>query len=444
MKAKKRGLKNRKVGFDITSKIDEPAENERVILVGLTDTSKNIIENETENSVEELALLADTAGAIVVGTALQRRQGIDRATFVGKGKLMEIAAACDELEADTIIFDDELTGSQIRNIEELTGRKIIDRTLLILDIFAKRARSSEGKLQVELAQLKYRYSRLVGMGKSLSRLAGGIGTRGPGESKLETDRRHIKRKIDYLNKALKDVSVRRERIRSTRSGDGVITVAVTGYTNAGKSTLINALCDSALYVENKLFATLDASVRRLPLDEGTDIVLIDTVGFIRKLPHQLIDAFNSTLEEIADADIVMHVVDSSDPDMVRHMEIAQDLLVKLKASEKPRITVLNKIDIKGTDDIPHNLSYNAQDGVVIPVSAQTGEGILYVIEELKTQALMDKISLQIIIPYADAGVMDTVRKNGSILDLDYTDDGIKANVLINRSILSSLSRYVIK
>ncbi len=428
----------------IKNELYQDGTPERVVLAGISDTRLQGCDEEAERSVEELALLAETAGALVVGRAIQRRDGPDPASYLGKGKITEITAACEELQAETIICDDELNGSQIRNISELTGRKVIDRTLLILDIFAQRAASSEGKLQVELAQLKYRYSRLSGMGRSLSRLGGGIGTRGPGETKLETDRRHIKRRIEHINKLLKQTGMRRERIRGARHDSDAVTVAVVGYTNAGKSTLINTLCESALYAEDKLFATLDATARRIPFQEGSDVILMDTVGFIRKLPHQLIEAFNSTLEEIADADMIMHVADSSDPDMARHMEIAEDLLEKLNAAHKPRITVFNKIDVTGFNGLPYDPAFNARDGTVIPVSAKTGEGIVYLLEELKQLSRADSIPLRLLLPYSDAGVLDSVRKYGTVVSAEYTDAGIKAEVLIPDSRISALTRYMIK
>jgi len=486
---------------------------EKAVLVGLVDTRKPVIEMETERSVEELALLARTAGAEVVGSAIQRKSGIDNATFIGKGKLQEIRTACEELGAELLIFDDELSGSQIRNIEEATGLKVIDRTLLILDIFARRAQSKEGKLQVELAQQRYRYSRLVGMGESLSRLGGGIGTRGPGESKLETDRRHIKRRIDLLKATLAEVGERRDRIREKRRDSDAVVIAVVGYTNAGKSTLINRLCASDLYTEDMLFATLDSAARKLVLPDGLEAVLIDTVGFIRKLPHHLIDAFKSTLEELVVADIIMHVVDSSDEDLARHMEIVEDLLTQLNASAKPRITVFNKIDLSGpsvpispskelhpvfhieNDDIRNmknsdnikdcditnglggigtgdgfhpddfktdidpvdqppqltersysymNPSYNIKDGIIVQISASTGDGIDALLEVIGQQVEKAKTKITILIPYKDAGVLDFVRKNGSVEDVEYLESGIHAVIRIPSSKLAYVDRYVIK
>ncbi len=502
-----------------TSSENSETHPEKAVLVGLVDTSKQVIENEVERSIEELALLAGTAGAQVVGSAVQRRRGIDNATFVGKGKLQEIKAACEELGAELIIFDDELSGSQIRNIEEATGLKVIDRTLLILDIFAKRAQSKEGKLQVELAQQKYRYSRLVGFGESLSRLGGGIGTRGPGESKLETDRRHINRRIDLLKKALAEVGERRDRIREKRRDSDAVVIAVVGYTNAGKSTLINRLCASDLFAEDMLFATLDSAARKLVLPDGLEAVLVDTVGFIRKLPHNLIEAFKSTLEELVVADVILHVVDSSDEDLPRHMEIVEDLLIQLNASAKPRITVFNKIDIldssaqavpvfpiggaievdseevkakeieteeikteeiktgadisaekrkkpasdsdskesgkdqKQTGHSPQlsertysfkNPSFNIKDGIVVQVSAVTGDGIDALLEVIKQQVEKAKTKITIMLPYKDAGVLDFIRKNGNVEEVEYLDTMIRAVIRIPPSKLAYIDQYMIK
>ena len=487
-----------------TSKENIETDQEKAVLVALVNTSKPVIENEAERSIEELALLARTAGAEVAGSAIQRRKGIDNATFVGKGKLQEIKAACEELGAEMLIFDDELSGSQIRNIEEATGLKVIDRTLLILDIFAKRAQSKEGKLQVELAQQKYRYSRLIGFGESLSRLGGGIGTRGPGESKLETDRRHINRRIDLLKKELAEVGERRDRIREKRRDSDSVVIAVVGYTNAGKSTLINRLCAADLFAEDMLFATLDSAARKLVLADGLEAILIDTVGFIRKLPHNLIEAFKSTLEELVVADIILHVVDSSDEDQIRHMEIVEDLLIQLNVSAKPRITVFNKIDVPepcgegspafvtdgaakkstavtgmsgeecsrerfmdtrsmDTPVVPteeshppqplqlsgraysfRNPSFNARDGIVLQVSAVTGDGIDALLEVIRQQVEKVNAKMTVMLPYKDAGVLDFIRKNGSVEEVEYLDAMIRAVIQIPSSKLAYISQYVIK
>ncbi|HBP37904.1 MAG TPA: GTPase HflX, partial [Clostridiales bacterium] len=317
---------------------------ETAILAGLALDGSPAALDESERSLAELAELARTAGAQVAGSVLQRRAAPDAAYYIGRGKIGEIKAACQTQDASLVIFDDELSGSQIRNIEKMIGCKVIDRTLLILDIFAQRAQSREGKLQVELAMQQYRLSRLVGMGQSLSRLGGGIGTRGPGESQLESDRRHINRRIHFLKQELADVAARRDRTRQKRRENEMLTFAVVGYTNAGKTTLINRLCDTALLTADQVFATLDPAVRRLHLGEQGDVLLIDTVGFIRKLPHQLIDAFHSTLEEVTGADAILQIIDASDPDAATQMAVVEDLLNRLDAAGKPRFLVFNKTD----------------------------------------------------------------------------------------------------
>ncbi len=420
-------------------------QKERVVLVGLADSNIPGSQEETIRSVEELGLLAQTAGAEVVGSAIQQRHGVDAKTFVGKGKLTEIANACEELGADTIIFDDELTGSQMKNIEEVTGLKIIDRTFLILDIFAQRAKSKEGKLQVELAQQKYRYSRLTGLGTSLSRLGGGIGTRGPGETKLESDRRHINRRIDYLKQQIREIGVRRERIRTGRKDKEAVVIAVVGYTNAGKSTLINKLSGSDLFAENMLFATLDAAARSLVLPEGDNAVLIDTVGFIRKLPHHLIEAFKSTLEELSDADVIMHVIDSSDYDWQRHSQIVEDLLEEFKCASTPRITVFNKIDIPSDIDLA-SLSempaFNNREGSVLSVSSLTGEGLENLKAEITKQTRVMKTRLNLVLPYDKVNLLDYIRNNGTLETVDYKDDGVYATAFMNKSGIYPLEKYI--
>ena len=334
---------------------------ETAVLVGLALSNSPLALDEAERSLAELAELARTAGAKVAASALQRRQSPDPAYLIGRGKLEEIRETCRQLEASLIIFDDELSGSQIRNIEQLSGCKVIDRTMLILDIFAGRAQSREGKLQVELAQQKYRLSRLVGMGQALSRLGGGIGTRGPGESQLESDRRHINRRINYLKRALTEVSERRDRTRQQRQESDLLTIAVVGYTNAGKSTLINRLCSTELITADQVFATLDPAVRRLILPDHDEVLLIDTVGFIRKLPHELVEAFQSTLEEVTGADAILQVIDASDPDAASQIAIVEDLLVRLSAAGKPRFFVFNKTDAlpQGPDQADPCLLYTS-------------------------------------------------------------------------------------
>jgi len=446
-------LTNRRLNLDIDKTIEKvidkennmETQKERVVLVGLADTNIPDSQEETIRSVEELGLLAQTAGAEVVGSAIQQRHGVDSKTFIGKGKLAEIANACEELGADTIIFDDELTGSQMKNIEEVTGLKIIDRTFLILDIFAQRAKSKEGKLQVELAQQKYRYQRLTGLGTSLSRLGGGIGTRGPGETKLESDRRHINRRIDYLKKQIQEIGVRRERIRSVRKDKEAVVIAVVGYTNAGKSTIINKLSGSDLFAENMLFATLDATARSVELPEGDKAILVDTVGFIRKLPHHLIEAFKSTLEELSDADIIMHVIDSSDYDWQRHSNIVEELMDEFKCASKPRITVFNKIDIPSDIDLSslsENPAFNNREGLVLSVSSLTGEGM----ENLKTQITKQirtmKTRIKLVLPYDKVHLLDYIRTSGTLENVEYKDDGVYATAYMNASGIYPLEKYI--
>lgn len=420
--------------------------DERAILVGFCDTGSGENITETENSVQELGLLAKTAGAKVVGTIVQQKHKIDSRTYIGSGKLDEIVSALDTLDANLIIFDDELSGSQIRNVEEIAGCKIIDRTLLILDIFSQRAKSREGKLQVELAQQRYRYSRLVGMGKSLSRLAGGIGTRGPGESKLESDRRHLSRRIDYLKREIEKVGNRRERARRKRHDSEIITIAVAGYTNAGKSTLINRLCESDLYTEDKLFATLDPTARSVVLPDGYEAVLVDTVGFIRKLPHHLIEAFKSTLEELGDADIIMHVIDSSDTDMESHVHTAENLMEQLECASKPRITVLNKADISAHIELKEKdaqVSFNGKDGSVVRVSALTGKGLDILKEEISRKISNLKTNMEVLIPYDKASLLDRARKNGKVVNVEYLEEGIRARISLSPSKTGLFEKYIV-
>lgn len=312
---------------------------ERAILVGIVSTP------EYEESMEELKELALTAGAEVVGIMTQKRNTIDKAHYIGKGKLEELKFFVENQEVDLVIVNDELTGTQIKNIEDFLNVKVIDRTNLILDIFAKRAKSREGMLQVELAQLKYRLPRLVGLGGQLSRLGGGIGTRGPGETKLETDRRHIKNRIKAIEKKLEEIERHRSLQRERRKKNRIPVIAIVGYTNAGKSTLLNALTNAEVYVEDKLFATLDPTARRLVLPSGREVILIDTVGFIRKLPHDLVEAFKSTLEEAKYADLLLHVIDVTSPDMEEKIKVVEKVLSDLDVINTPRINVFNKIDL---------------------------------------------------------------------------------------------------
>ncbi len=355
----------------------------KAILVGVR--LYNDKSDSAERSIGELERLAETAGLEVVGTVIQQKDRPDSATYIGRGKCSELREFCENNDVDIAVFDDELSGSQMKNIEEIMDVAILDRTLLVLDIFASRAKSAEGRLQVELAQLQYRLPRLSGMGSSLSRLGGGIGTRGPGETKLETDRRHINRRIKAIKEKLEEVSKRREQTRNRRKKDGLPTVALLGYTNAGKSTLLNKLCGSDIYAEDKLFATLDTSVRKMkPTAEDRipteiEILFIDTVGFIRKLPHSLVDAFKSTLEESVNADLILNVVDAGDPEAEEHIRVTEEIISSLGMDSKPMFLVLNKCDTldSNTDSPSFEIEhYKKASGMpVYYVSARTGKGI---------------------------------------------------------------------
>lgn len=413
---------------------------ERGILAGVEISQGKIIDgmSESERSMEELYELANTAGVEVIGTMLQKKQSLNPATYIGSGKLDELKEMCSSMEADVVIFDDELTGAQIRNIENKLNIKVVDRTMLILDIFAQRARSSEGKLQVELAQLKYRLPRLTGLGTELSRLGGGIGTRGPGESKLEMDRRHIRRRIKYLEDELKEVNKRRDIIRSGRKRNDLPVIALVGYTNAGKSSLMNYLCNTDVFVEDKLFATLDPTTRKMILDDEQTILLVDTVGFIRKLPHELVKAFKSTLEEAVYADVLLHVVDASSEEYEEHIKVVENLLESLGALGKPVITVLNKIDLlqPGIRVTAHGIRNN-----VVEVSAKTGEGISKLTEEVLKIIKSGEVDLDLLIPYDKGNIVSFIHENAAILNEEYVPEGVKIKARISKNKISSLSEY---
>lgn len=399
---------------------------ERVILVGVSVDDGD----DTEESLDELAELALTAGAETVGKVIQKREQIHPGTYVGKGKLDEIKDLLWETEADGIICDDELTPVQLGNLRDELDTKVMDRTLVILDIFASRASTSEGKIQVELAQLKYRQSRLTGYGTSLSRLGGGIGTRGPGEKKLEMDRRLIKSRIAQLNRELKDVKRHREVTREQRSRNHVPVVAIVGYTNAGKSTLLNKLTGADILAEDKLFATLDPTTRGLKLPSGQEILLTDTVGFIRKLPHHLIEAFRSTLEEAKYADIILHVVDVSNPQMEQQMYTVYETLYQLGVQEKPILTAFNKQD--RLEEAFTVRDFKADD--TVKISARTGEGLGILKEKLETVLREQKIAIEKMYSYKEAGKIQLLRKYGELIDEEYLEEGILVKAYVPKNI----------
>lgn len=399
---------------------------EKVILVGV-----QLNENEpAEESLDELGELAKTAGAEVVGRMIQSREYIHPATYIGKGKISELKELLWETDATGIICDDELTSVQLKNLEQELGCKIIDRTLLILDIFAARAVSSEGKIQVELAQLKYRASRLIGLGNSLSRLGGGIGTRGPGEKKLEMDRRLIRERISRLKKELREVEQHRELIRTQRKDSNLKVAALVGYTSAGKSSLENALTGAGILEDAMLFSTLDTTTRALELEGKQQVLLTDTVGFIRKLPHHLIEAFKSTLEEAKYADIIIHVVDASNPQMDTQMYVVYDTLRQLGVEGKPVITLFNKQDKLESPQMFRDLHAD----YTFAVSAKTGQGL----DELKGALLdiirQDQIYVERLYDFSEAGKIQLIRKHGQLLEEEYVAEGIAVKAYVPKSI----------
>ncbi len=389
---------------------------------------------DAEVSIDELEELAKSAGAEVIAKVIQQRTEYDRATLVGRGKLEEIKALAEAEDADLLIFDHELTAANIRNLEEVTGLGVIDRTMLILDIFAARAQSRAGRLQVELAQYKYRLPRLEGMGKNLSRLGGGIGTRGPGESKLESDRRHIRRRIETLERKLDELAANRELIRSRRKKEGITTAAIVGYTNAGKSTLLNRLTNAGVLSEDKLFATLDPTARSLELPDGRSIMLVDTVGFVRRLPHHLVEAFKSTLEETVQADLLLNVCDISSGEADSQTEVTRDLLESLGADKIPMLNVLNKCDL-----IEGPLPICTSDCAL--VSAKTGEGIDEMLAKISKMLAPTQIRMTVLIPYSEGGFLGEIRASGKVFSEEYTPDGVLADALIDIKLLPRAQKY---
>jgi len=396
-------------------------------------------ERAFESSLAELERLTDTAGGHVVGKMIQRLDAPNAASVIGSGKLSELADMCKALEADTVVFDRELTPSQIRNIDEaLDNVVVIDRTMLILDIFALHAVTGEGKLQVELAQLKYSAPRLCGRGVEMSRLGGGIGTRGPGESKLESDRRHIKRRIYALEEALRELDRTRRTMRAARDRSSRARIAVVGYTNAGKSTLLNRLTGAGVLVEDKLFATLDPTTRRFTLPNGEDVLLTDTVGFIGNLPHQLVKAFKSTLDEAVYADVLMIVCDASDPECAEKLEVTRDTLQSLGAGDKPVLLVYNKCDVAPKDELPDGDT----DENTVFISAKNGSGIEELSEKLQRIVSEGRTQVAFKIPSNALSALNLLYKEAVVLSVDYDADGANVTALVDARVKGMLAQYI--
>ncbi len=406
-------------------------EAERAVLVSV-DTG----EFDVDSSLAELTELAKTAGAEVICEMTQKREAPEPGTYLGRGKLEELSEFCENEKPDLVIIDGELSPAQQKNIETVTDVRVIDRTTLILDIFAQRALSGEGKLQVELAQLKYALPRLGGKGVSMSRLGGGIGTRGPGETKLETDRRHIRRRIAALTEDLKALDERRTRYRERRKKDGVVTVALVGYTNAGKSTLMNTLTDAGVLAENKLFATLDPTARALTLPDGSSVLLIDTVGFIRRLPHKLVEAFKSTLDEAVSANVILNICDASSDECSEHYRVTNELLEELGCADKPIITVLNKCDLANDISIP-------LVGNTVRVSAKTGEGLPELLEKIAAALPPTRKRVKILLPFSMGGAGAELRKTGVVHSEEYTADGLLLDITAEIFVLEKYEEYII-
>lgn len=405
---------------------------ETSVLVGL-DTG----DYDAEVSIDELEELAKTAGSKVLAKIIQKKEKPDPATYIGSGRLREIRDFCRDNEADLIIFDCELSPSQQRNVENFTDVRVIDRTTLILDIFAARARSKEGRIQVELAQLKYSLPRLGGKGTELSRLGGGIGTRGPGETKLESDRRHIRRRIEALSAELKEIEKRRIRMRNRREKTGIESVAIVGYTNAGKSTLMNTLTNAGVLAQDKLFATLDPTARALTLPDGRQVMLIDTVGLVRRLPHELVEAFKSTLEEAAAAHVILNVCDASSPECSEHLEVTQKLLKELGCESTPVISVMNKCDlVDNIYDMP-------AIGKTVMISALQGKGLDRLLKEIEKALPKTRSRAKVLIPFSSGAQAGRIRTEGVVISEEYTPDGILIDGIIPISILEELKEFVI-
>ena len=407
-------------------------QQERVILFAASTNASD----DTEESVEELRELVKTAGAETVGVVIQNRENVHPGTYLGKGKIQELKEMVWESGATGVVCDDELSPAQLKNLEDALDTKVMDRTMIILDIFAARAKTREGKIQVELAQLRYRAVRLVGLRNSLSRLGGGIGTRGPGETKLEVDRRRIHERISQLKSELQDVERHRDVVRKQREQSGTLTAAIVGYTNAGKSTLLNKLTGAGILAEDKLFATLDPTTRALTLPRGEKVLLTDTVGFIRKLPHHLVEAFKSTLEEARYCDVILHVVDCSNPQMDMQMHVVYETLRRLDIKDKEIITVFNKVDRPDADTACRDMSADYK----VKLSAKIGEGIEELLDLFAIILRNRRIYFEKVFAYRDAGRIQTIRKSGQLLSEEYQDDGIHVKAYVPVELFEELYR----
>ena len=406
---------------------DQP---ERVLLVSV-DTG----EFDCEVSLKELAELVDTAGGMVVGTATQKKESPDKATCLGSGRAEEIALQCQAEDIDLVVMDRELSPTQLRNLEEIFPCRLIDRTMLILDIFAGRARSAEGRLQVELAQLQYMLPRLTGQGAALSRQGGGIGTRGPGETKLESDKRHIRRRIGAIKESLEKVESQRKLRRERRRKDGIPTVALVGYTNAGKSTLLNHLTDAGVLAEDKLFATLDPTARALRLPDGREVMLVDTVGFVRRLPHQLVRAFHSTLEEAVEADVILNICDASSPHAAEHLQVTGDLLAELGCGDTPVLQVMNKCDL--TPELGDNPRF-------VRISALNGHGIDALLTAVAEALPPDRKKVKLLLPFSKGALAERCRKDGQVEYEEYVPEGLAMTVILGARLLAETEEYVVE
>lgn len=415
----------------------EKKMQERAVLVGLNADCFTQAQTATDESLEELEALLETAGGFCTGKVLQNRHTPDAHSFIGEGKAQEVRMLVEATESTMVVFDNELSPGNIRALEEIIGVTVLDRSALILDIFAQRAKTKEGRLQVELAQYQYLLPRLSGMGKSLSRQGGGIGTRGPGETKLESDRRHIRERIDRLRGELEQVRQVRAVQRERRMKNSVPVVAIVGYTNAGKSTLLNQLTGAGIPANNRLFDTLDTTSRLLTVSDNLDVILSDTVGFIAKLPHHLVDAFRATLEELEYADLLLHVIDSADPDREEHIRVVDRLIAKLAKDGTPVLRCYNKADLVSAEEIPIGDD-------VVRISAKQGIGMEQLLVAIENALGQSRHHIQVLLPYAMGGMVETLHSNAQVIAVDYTGDGIVVDTVVDEILYGRLKAYIVK